>query len=403
MEIPASTKEFILRHREEDVRILALKGTRDGDIDLTLALTQIEGWQKAQGKIPTWSRTQDIIYPAHLPMEQCSSELTALYKKEVMASSGTEHLTFADLTGGLGIDCSFVAPLYNKVEYVERQETLCQLAKHNFRVLGLKQINVHHQDATGFLESMEPVDWIFIDPARRDKGGNKVAALADCEPNLLEIKHLLLRKARHTMVKLSPMLDITQAVEQLGNVASVHVVSVDNECKELLLIMSEQAEAKIPITCVNLFTGEMERQTFCFSREEEQSLSGTFAFPKSYLYEPNASLMKAGAFKSLGKHFGLDQLHPSSHLYTSDKDIDNFPGRAFLIEGASTFGKKELKNLLAGVEKANLATRNFPIGVNELRKKLKLREGGDIYLFATTLNGGERVLLKCKANKKAGI
>ena len=398
MEISEHTRIFIKQHLTDDVRALALKVKPQEDLDLPFALTQIEGWQKAKDKLPSWAVDENILYPPHLSMEQCSSELTAQFKQQIVVESKTKLDTFADLTGGFGIDCAFIGKLFQQAYYVERQELLCQLAKNNFLVRNLKNVNIYHTDAKDFLLQTQHMDWLFIDPARRNQSGGKMVALEDCEPNILELKDLLLEKADKVMAKLSPMLDIKKALSTLGDtVEQVYVVSVDNECKEILIVMNKNVHScEHLLTAVNLSSKGETSQLFSFHYEEEEKSCDYATTLQSYLYEPNASILKVGAFKSIASRFHLTKLHPNSHLYTSDTLHSDFPGRIFHIEDYSSFNKKELANLLQGINKGNLTVRNFPQDVATLRKKLKLNEGGDIYLFATTLNDGKKTLIKCR-------
>lgn len=388
------TKDFVREHAKADVRTLVLQAKRYPNIDMPKAITQIAGWQIATHKIPTWAACDEILYPTHLSMEQCSSEITARYKKKIITNYPAIHQSLTDLTGGLGVDCSFMAEAFEHVTYVEQQESLCQLAKHNFPQLGLQKITVNQGNATDFLKEMRVVDWIFIDPARRDGHGNKTVSVADCEPNVAELERVLTSKARNVMVKLSPMLDITLALQTLHNVNEVHIISANGECKELLLILGQKATNKIPIHCVNLLSNG-EEQHFCFSKEEENEAKCTYTDQlQEYLYEPHASILKAGGYRCVAEKFGLKKLHPNSHLYTSDKWIEHFPGRGFIITGVIGFGKKELKSAIGSEKKANIAIRNFPGTVNELRKRLKLSDGGTCYLFATTLHNGQKIMIK---------
>ena len=329
-------------------------------------------------------------------MEQCSSEVTARYKTTIVEAFGGRHEQFADLTGGFGIDCSFLSALFSHATYVERQEMLCEAARHNFPLLGLEHINVCHADGTDYLRDMTSTDWLFLDPARRDGHGGKTVAIADCEPDVATLEPLLLEKAEHVLIKLSPMLDLTQALHTLQRVSEAHIVSVGNECKELLLILTrgDMTEPdRVPIRCINLPT---DQAAFSFTRQEEQDTACPYAPTlRTYLYEPNASLLKAGAFRSLANAYKAEKLHPNSHLYTSDMPLPDFPGRMFRIDGWCGFGKKEVKSLLGENRKANITVRNFPATVAELRKRLKLAEGGNIYLFATTLAEGQKVLVRC--------
>lgn len=396
MTLTEETLQFIRLHRIDDVRSLALQAGRHPGVNMPAAVTQIAGWQAARTKIPTWAATDGILYPPHLSMEQCSSELTADYKAAIVAQAGGERHSLTDLTGGFGIDFSALAAKFERADYVERQEVLCELARHNFPLLGLKHATVHQADATEYLQGMEPVSWLFLDPARRDGHGGKTVAIADCEPDVARLEPLLLAKAGRILLKLSPMLDLAQALHTLKHVTQAHVVAVGGECKELLLVLAADAALQpneVPICCVNL---PAAANVFTFSRQNEQNAPCIYAnAPRAYLYEPHAALLKAGAFRSLTTRYKVEKLHPNSHLYTSDTQVEGFPGRTFHIDGWSGFGKREVKELLKGEKKANLTVRNFPVSVAELRKRLKMSEGGSIYLFATTLADGQKVLIRC--------
>lgn len=391
MQISQETLQFISEHAQDDVRRLALQAKKFPGVDMNTAIVQIAGRQAAAEKIPSWHATEGIVYPRHLSLEQCSSELTARYKASLAKGD-----TLTDLTGGFGIDCAFLSAGFGQATYVERQEELCEIASHNFPLLGLNHIAVCHEDAGEHLRSMPPVDCIFIDPARRNEHGGKTVAIADCEPDVATLEEELLSKATRVMIKLSPMLDLTLALKDMKHVAEAHVVSVNNECKELLLITNKTENGRqpsVPIICVNLTTKETQR--FAFTREEEQTAACVYTNRiGKYLYEPNASLLKAGAFRCLASRYALQKLHPNSHLYTSDLPVEGFPGRSFEVESTFPLNKKEIKEALADVRKANLTIRNFPAPVAELRKRLKLAEGGDEYLFATTLNDGKKVVIR---------
>ncbi|HJH66530.1 MAG TPA: SAM-dependent methyltransferase [Bacteroides mediterraneensis] len=394
-ELSPETLQFIRAHRTEDVRTLALQARKYPQVDMAAAVVQIAGWQIAEKKVPLWAQTEGIRYPAHLSMEQCSSEITARYK-----ASWLKGDTMADLTGGLGVDCSFLARNFQRVDYVERQEVLCELARHNFPLLGLPQVTVHEADGVDYLRQMEPVDCLFLDPARRNSQGGKTVAIADCEPDVQKLEPLLVEKGRTVVVKLSPMLDIFSSLRELKYIRQIHVVAVNNECKELLVVLQKpeksasEASGEVWISCeqaVNNFLTEPFVFTYAQEKEARCPLAEEVG---NYLYEPGAALLKAGPYRLLGARFGLQKLHVNSHLYTSEALVD-FPGRRFRVLEVSGFGKKELKQLLQGVDKANLTVRNFPASVAELRKKWKLKEGGDVYLFATTLEGDRHVVIKC--------
>lgn len=383
------TAEFINEHRNDDVRKLALLGARYPGVNIRLAVTQIEGRQLAKSKLPAWSATDGVIYPARLSMEQCSSEETARYKASLI-----EGESIADLTGGFGIDCSYMAEKMKKGIYIERNSELCDIAAHNFALLGLPHIEIRNGNSEDILPTLPHCDWIFIDPARRDGAGRKVVALSDCEPDVSALCDTLLERANNVMIKCSPMLDITAACRSLRNVKDVHVVAVNNECKELLLILSQQ-EYETKIECVNL-TGA-GKQHFSYIQKEESASSVPIAKRLgSYLYEPNAAIQKAGASGTLANHYNIEKLHPNSQLYTSDNLVEEFPGRKFRIEAAGSFSKNDIKVLLNDTRQANITVRNFPETADALRRRLKVADGGDIYLFATTLANNRKVLIKCR-------
>ena len=385
--IDDATRAFIEAHDGADVRQLALQAARYPQVDMRMAATQIEGHRIAKSKLPAWAAVRGIIYPVRVSMEQCSSEATARYKASLV--QGT-HL--ADLTGGFGIDCSYLSDQFAHTTYMERNEELCRIATHNFALLD-KRITVCHGSCEELLATLPEQDWIFLDPARRDRGGNKVVALNDCEPDVCQLEELLLQKSPRVMVKCSPMLDISKAIGQLHSVAEVHVVSVDNECKELLLILRrEPREGGLHIHTVNLLSHGAQHFDYPAHAEAEAPCPYASQLGR-YLYEPNSALMKAGCYRLPAHTFGLRKLHPNTHLYTSDTLVSHFPGRVFQVEHTCGFGKKELKALAC--KQGNLAVRNFPERVDVLQKRLKISDGGSTYLFATTLHDESKVLIAC--------
>ena len=384
--LDSTTIEFIAQHRNDDVRTLALQAKRYPTVDMREAVTQIEGWQQAREKLPTWAAVEGIIYPPKISMEQCSSEKTAKYKAKQVKGK-----RFADLTGGFGIDFSYMARNFNEAFYIERNKTLCDIATANFSLLGLEDAKVMNGNSEELFESLPHLDWIFVDPARRDGDGRKVVALSDCEPNVVELD--LLSKADMAMIKCSPMLDITMACRQLQHVSSVHIVSVNNECKELLITLNSGNFTEITTHCVNILKDST--QIFSFTQDEEDTAETSYSSEVGkYLYEPNASVQKAGCPKSLS-NYHVDKLHPNSHLYTSNEHIHNFPGRIFEVVEVLGFSKADIKRVQA-LGKANITVRNFPENVQLLRKRLKLTDGGENYIFATTLNDGSKALILCK-------
>jgi len=381
------TKQYIRENLNADVPTLALKKAPVGT-DVSLALRQIAARQLLKKKVPQWAENEDLLFPAHLSIEQCSSEATAKYKANLLGGD-----TIADLTGGLGVDSYYLAQNFRQADYVERQSELCELARHNFSVLeaGIKVWNVAAED---YLNECGLRDCIFVDPARRDEHGHKTVSIGDCTPDVAALQDMLLEKASTVMVKLSPMLDINQALEELRHVKQVHVVAVANECKELDFILERGYQGETQLVCVNLLT---EQPKMCFALEEERNCQCKLANGVlKYLYEPHPALMKAGCFKLLTERFEVLKLHKNSHLYTSDKLVPDFPGRVFDVEGWSIYNKKIKQELLADVDKASIAVRNFPLTVAELRKALRIGDGDEVYLFATTLRGEKKVVIRTK-------
>lgn len=386
----AETAHFITENRDKDIHQLSLQRNINPQVNLAFALRQIAGKQKVKHKIPTIYNTDDILYPAKLPLEQSSSEITALYK-----STLCEGNTLADLTGGFGVDTFFLSSNFQHVTYIERQTELCELAEHNFKALGHNNITIVNAQSEDYLQTMQVVDWIYIDPARRSSVGKKVVLLSDCEPNVAETSTTLLDKATKVMIKLSPMMDISAALKELPNCTEIHILAVENECKELLLILDKSESKNCSIKTVN-FAKNDKMQSFNFSLEDENSALPVYTQElKKYLYEPNAALMKSGAFKVISTNYSLYKLHTSTHLYTSNELILQFPGRTFEVLKWWGNSKQDLRDLTTSHPKANITVRNYPLSVEELRKKLKIKDGGDVYLFATTLANNSKVIIEC--------
>ncbi|MCQ2360012.1 MAG: class I SAM-dependent methyltransferase [Paludibacteraceae bacterium] len=343
---------------------------------------------KVNSKLPFLAGMDKFTLPCSLSLEQASSQATAEFKATILRDIGTEYESFIDMTGGMGVDTMFLSPLFKKAIYIEQNAELCSIATSNFKAMGIENIEVVCADSTQYISDIEHASVIYADPARRSHSGGKLVSISDCEPNLLPFLDVILPKCGILMVKLSPMLDITIAEKELKGVTDLYVVSVQGECKELLAICSKDSVGSISIHCVNL----PETTEFTFTKEEEQNAAAPLSMPLKYLYEPNASILKAGAFKVLCSRFGVNKLHTSSHLYTSEHLITGFPGRTFEIEDIRKVHKEYFKD----IEKANITTRNFPTSVAELRKKLGIKEGGDIYMFATTLINSEKRMLICK-------
>ena len=390
--------------------------------------------ENSEGEVNNFSSGQ----PATL-----NSQLSTLNSQPATLNSQLSTLNchasrMTDLTGGFGVDFSFTSCAFASATYVERNAQLCHMVEHNLPLLGIDNAKVVCADAVDYLSTLDMQTMIFLDPARRDQHGAKTVMLADCTPDVVQLLPQLLKKSRFTMLKLSPMLDWHKAVEDLqGTVREVHIVSVGGECKELLLVLSEEIESELKVFCADLEAGGGSGETglsggsssySCSSLSSEPSFPRTPSSPSApshpstpslsaslfvyapgasrpapnsklktqnskFLHEPNASIMKAGCFDELAAAYGVSPVSRNSHLFLSAEPVDGFPGRSFSIERVTTLNKRELRQALAGIEKANIATRNFPLSVAELRKRLKLKDGGDVYIFATTTAEDEHLLL----------
>ena len=440
-----TTSEFVKQFRQADPRKLALQASRYPDVDMPYALNQIQGWQTAQRKLPSWAACDGVVYPPHLNMEQCSSEPTARYKQQV-ARRWTERIpnasrtSMTDLTGGFGVDFSFTSRCFDCATYVERNASLCEVVGANLPRLGIRNATVECAEAEAVLEQMEPQTMIFLDPARRDEHGAKTVLIADCTPDVCQLLPRLMQKSQFVMLKLSPMLDWHKAIVDLdGKVREVHIVSADGECKELLLVLAPDGKPEVQVFCVDILSkpdsqGVYPRSEFVYSiatnvQEEvmennSKSENSTSAQPtnstfniqhstlppatnstfniqhSTFLFEPNASVMKAGCFDEIARAYGVSAISRNSHLFLSDREIDGFPGRSFAIDAVTTMNKRQLRQTLSGMKQANIAVRNFPLSVAELRKRLKLSDGGDTYIFATTTSEGDHILMLTHKTKK---
>lgn len=382
-------QEFIRLHREEDVNLLALRLGGGGEAHYVLQ--QIEGWQRLRDKVPSWAQTEGLRYPVRLSLEQCSSEHTALYKASVAERAVPGRKRFVDLTGGMGVDFACIAKLFDEAVYVERDAALCQLAEHNFPLLGLPDAVIVNAPAEEAWQGMEEADLVFLDPARRDSRGRKVAALADCQPNVCTLWPRLLERSGRVMLKLSPMLDITEALRLLPGVAEVHVVGSRGECKELLLLACKDA---LPAGDTILYC-HGEGFDFHFLRSDDAGAKVEYADAvEAYLYDPSPVVTKAGALRWVAEHFNLRKLAPQSHLYTSPTLVQGFPGRTFRVEACSGCGKRETAPLRS--TRANLAVRGFPASVETLRRQWNLRDGGEVYIFATQDSHGRKLIIRTR-------
>ena len=383
---------FIQAHLSDDPDRLLLSASRYPEIDIPFVVAQITARRQIKEKLPTWYQQEQLLFPAKIAAEQCSSEQTALYKQQLV----TEEDTLCDLTGGLGIDSYYFSRRVKQVYYIERFPSYCEVARANMATLGARNVVVLEGDSTQWLDQLPAIDVFYVDPARRGEGNKRMFALSDCEPDLTQLLPRLLAKAPRVIAKLSPMADLRQTLALLPTTQAIHILSVKNECKELLFVIGrEPRESAVPIHCVHLTKQAASDECFVCSLEAEQQAASHLATTlRRYLYEPNASVLKAGAFKQVACQFPVEKLQVSSHLYTSDHYLDRFPGRRFEVDEVIPFHSKSCKQLAGQSLQANVTTRNFPLTVEALRKKCRIREGGDIYLFATTGPKEEKLLIR---------
>lgn len=432
-------KDFIGKHLKDDVGRLALAKFPEG-IDREFVIRQVHARQVLSKKLPSWAGNDELFFPKKLSLEQCSSELTAKYKA-ILSSTKLHETTrkedgedscnlvdlnlsdkkrvLVDLTGGMGVDTAFLSDNFDHTFYVEMQEELCEIARHNFKVLN-KNITVVNDNAEHFLQDCDDVDCIYLDPARRDEYGRKMVSLHDCSPDVVELHDLLLQKAKRILIKVSPMLDIEMIKKELKDISEIHVVAVRNECKEVLIEIqnlrnSESQKIETQSLCdsepsIKIFATDLrENWNISFTEDEEQNAQWLLADNvRRYIYEPGVACMKAGCFKLLSQRYALDKLHRNSHLYTSDELVSDFPGRIFEVVNVVPFDKKakkavwesqcleDTKNNSASHKKASVATRNFPLSAEELKKNLGLGDGSEYYIFGTTMKGEKKVVVLTK-------
>lgn len=382
-----ANQNFILEHQTAPIASIALLLSKRPELDKDYILRQINGLQKSKDKLPEWYATEGLQFPVGLSMEQCSSEETAKFKAQLVAAD-----KIVDLTGGFGVDSYYLSQKAEKLTYIEQNIELFDLVMQNFACLSANNIEGIATSAEAFLNSSTThFDLAYIDPARRD-AGKKVFLLEDCSPDIVGLQSQILKIASKILVKTSPLLDIKLALQSLKNVSKVYVIALKNECKELLFLMDSVFTGIPEISAVNLQKDGI--QVFNFNYNQEIAAQASYAAPSNYLYEPNAAILKAGAFQSIALHFGLTKVAPNSHLYSSDSLVEDFPGRCFHIQRQVPFDIKAFQKLK--INKANLTTRNFKLSVAELRKKLKLKDGGELYIFATTLKDGKAMLILCE-------
>ncbi len=383
-------QKLINEHLLVESSTLAFK-LKDSKLATSIILDQISSKRKASKKNIVWYNTSKIVYPPPLSLEQSSSDITATFKSTLVTGD-----TLVDLTGGMGVDSLAFSKTFKKVIYVEQDEMLCKIAKHNFIQLNAHNIEVVHKTAEDFLSILDhKVDCIYIDPARRDVNKNKVFMLKDCTPNIVNLMPILKTHARKILVKSSPLLDITQSINELKYVSRIEIVADKNECKELLFLIEDQLNNQVEIRCTNLGT---EQEDFITYHQVESAFEIDYEFPKRYLYEPNAAILKSGAFKHIAHKYLLSKLHTNTQLYTSDVLLNKFPGRGFSIIAVCKYNRQEIIKFVDS-NKANITVRNFPESVDQIRKKLKIKDGGDWYIFATTIKDDKLKLLLCKKIK----
>ena len=422
-------RDFIQEHMNDDTAELLLAAQKYPDIDVPFAVEQIEARKRLKGKLPEWYGNADLIMGGRVPAEQCSSELTARYKRNIIKGK-----SLCDMTGGMGVDFWYMSEGMERAIYTERNEELCSIAKHNFQVLQTLRSEYVIRCGDGRELPIPSVDIIYLDPARRAGDGSRVYAMEDCEPNIVEWQDELLKHAKMVLVKLSPMVDLTDVLRKLKGVTEVHVVAVKNECKEVLVkqetLPSPSLQGGGNISANEETNGETDEQgnhslpagrvrgvsavggvsavIHCVDFLASSALHYTTKFPdemdvlvskegvKRYMYEPNVTLMKAQVFGSLCHRFGICQLEMGTHLMTSDEFIPDFPGRIFEVEEQMPFSSKMLKRLKKEIPQANIATRNFMLTADELRKKTGIKDGGEVYLFGAKVKDVGQMLLKCR-------
>lgn len=385
-------KDFIRQHFTDDTDKLLLNAKRYSPIDIPFAVDQIRARRQIKEKLPTWFTNPDLLFPSRLSAEQCSSEITAHYKQSLVR--GTR---ICDLTGGLGIDSWQLSQKAEKLIYIERFPEYCRAAEHNFKTLGATNIQIIEADVREIISTLT-ADTFYIDPARRSECNKRVFALSDCEPDVLQFKNILLPKARRIILKTSPMADISETLRQLPETTEVHILAVRNECKEVIFILENILSSSPSTRVVTInYTSDGQQQLFSFPWQKEKTSAFQAAEKMGdYLYEPNAAILKSGAFKLIATEYNISKLHLNSHLYTSEQRIGNFPGRIFKVENIHEFSGKRLKQLGKSIGQANITTRNFPLTVEAIRKSSGIAEGGELYLFATTLGNARKIIIECR-------
>lgn len=380
-------QEFITQNTGVSISKLALQKNPFPEIDWIAVLNQIEARTKAKDKLPTWFSTENIIYPSKVSVEQTSSEKTADYKASLISGK-----SLIDLTGGFGVDDYYFSKKFNVVAHCEINEDLSNIVKHNFEQLKISNCDFYAADSATILDKSEVNwDWIYIDPSRRNDAKGKVFMLKDCLPNVPESLDFYFKKSDSILIKTAPLLDISAGLSELKFVKNIHIIALENEVKELLFEIHNQYKGSITLKTANILKDKIE--TFDFVLDDEMDFM-PYELPKKYIYEPNSAIMKSGGFDEVSSIFKIGKLHKHSHLYTSNELID-FPGRAFEIEKVIPYNKNDMKTELVN-EQANITTRNFPETVENIRKKWKIKNGGNKYCFFTTDKNDNKIVLICR-------
>lgn len=371
-------QDFLVAHEQEDEQKLVLKQRMLFGVPSAIIAEQLVGRRKAKTKLPLYYNTKGIVYPPGLNLEQSSSEKTAYFKADLLRDLLRNKSVLADLTGGFGVDSHFFSKVFGTVHFVEPSASLVPIAQHNHNTLDAANIQYHTSTAEGFLDRFnEKLDCAFLDPSRRSKTNQKVFRLSNCEPNAAKLLPEIFKKCEFVLIKTSPLLDLQQGVQELKSVEKIWVVSVDNECKEVLFFCKRDYTSEPEIIAIDL---KSKAEIFSFTFSDEKNAKPNFSTPLHYLYEPNASILKAGAFKKIAEKFSVFKLHPNTHLYTSNDFVQNFPGRIFKVLHLVKADSTELKEIFPE-GKANVMTRNYPLSPEELKKKTKLKDGGEFYLI----------------------
>jgi len=387
-----SIKSFIKGHLHDDPFSLSLRYAGKQEESLELAIKQIRSRQKSKQKLPGWYDNLDLIFPEPVSVEQASSEMTAIFKSKMFSGH-----RMADLTGGMGVDTYYFAKQFRHIVYVDANKELCTIARHNFKVLATNNVKVVHSDARAFLENTnEKFDLIYLDPSRRSPDGKRVNKLVDGDPNVSDMLELLTIRSKKVLVKVSPWMDIMAIRQSIQYAARIFVISWRNECKEILVLVDPEHKSEVMIEAADLGG---KTKSINFTMEEERNAKALCGPPGQYIYEPNAAILKSGAFKTICHRYDVLKLHPNTHLYTSDVLIDEFPGKKFQLEGVLSPQRKKVVGELHENRQANVVVRNYPESADQIKSGWRIKDGGFTFLFFTTLHDAQKVVLLCQKLK----